>query len=299
MVKTIDTLVADIQELLLNGVEEVPQEALDKFGKAVAETMANRLTAKKREPELRMSSIGQPCERKLYLEYHHPEEIEPLTADTKLKFAYGDLIEELLLFLAELSGHKVEGRQSEQSIAGIKGHRDAVIDGVLTDVKSASSYSFNKFKDGKLRENDAFGYVTQIQSYLEAGQTDDLVTDKERCAFLVADKALGHLCLDVHKREPADYEKLYEHKKAVIDSDRAPLRAFAPEPEGKSGNMKLGVNCSYCPVKHKCYDGKLRTFLSSRGPLYLTRVTREPRMVEIDNNGQRINNYDTILLLQD
>lgn len=293
---TIDTLVPDIQKVLLEGVDEVPLELVEKFGKAVAETIAARLKKQVREPTLRMSNIGQPCERKLYLELNDPEDAEPLTADTKLKFAYGDLIEELLLFLAEVAGHKVEGRQSEQSIAGIKGHRDAVIDGVLTDVKSASSYSFNKFKNGELRENDAFGYITQIQSYLHAGQTDDLVTDKERCAFLVADKTLGHLCLDVHKREPKDYEALYEAKKETMKG-ALPKRAFQPEPDGKSGNYKLPINCAYCPQKFKCHDN-IRTFMSYKGPVFLTKVAREPRMLEI-TNGSNNDDRSPIVLFQD
>ena len=83
-----------------------------------------------------MSSIGQPCERKLYYEVNSPEDAEELRPEVYMKFLFGDLTELLLLFLAEASGHTVEGTQDEQDIVGIKGHRDAVIDGTLVHVSS-------------------------------------------------------------------------------------------------------------------------------------------------------------------
>jgi len=57
-------------------------------------------------------------------------------------------------------------------------------------------------------------------------------------------------------------------------------------PEGKSGNMKLGVNCSYCPHKVTCWDDAnngdgLRLFLYSNGPMWLTEVQKEPKVQEI------------------
>jgi len=283
----IDTLVEDIQKLLVEGSDELSQEAIDEFGKAVASVVASRLKREERKPTLRMSNIGQPCERKLWYELNLPEEKEPLPADAIFKFLFGDLIEETMLFLASASGHKVEGRQSEQSINGIKGHRDAVIDGVLVDVKSASSYSYKKFKDGKLHENDAFGYITQIQSYSKASQDDAVVTDHGRVAFLVADKTLGHICLDVHetdKKFQSSLEEVYTKKQTLVEARNPPPRGFSPEPDGKSGNQKLPINCSYCPFKQTCHPG-LRTFLSYKGPVYLTTVAREPKMNEVGNSN--------------
>lgn len=227
-----------------------------------------------------MSNVGKPCERQLWYEINQNEEGEPLRAETFMKFLYGDVIEELLLFLARLAGHKVEGEQDEQEIANIKGHRDCVIDGVLVDVKSASSYSFKKFKEGRLEEDDAFGYVSQIQSYLYAGQKDPKVKDKERAAFLVLDKTLGHICLDIHQKKDFNWEEYYERKKDIVAQETPPRRGFDPVPEGKSGNKKLPVNCSYCAFKHTCHPN-LRTFLYSYGPVYLTKVEREPNVLEI------------------
>jgi hypothetical protein len=39
------------------------------------------------------------------------------------------------------------------------------INGIVTDVKSVSTYGFRKFKDGTLAYDDPFGYVAQIKGY--------------------------------------------------------------------------------------------------------------------------------------
>lgn len=279
--KTIDTLVADLEHTLLNGSQDLTDELCDKYGTQFSQLLKSRLGPRTpREGTLRMSNVGKPCERQLYYSVNNQGEGETLPPSAHMKFLFGDCIELLLLFLTEASGHSVEGTQDEQEIEGIKGHRDAVIDGTVVDVKSASSYSFRKFSEGTLSENDSFGYVDQLQSYLYAGQTDDKVTDKDRGAFLVVDKTLGHICLDVHERKHVPYDKIYAHKKAMVASSVPPERGFSPVPEGKSGNEKLGINCSYCDFKKKCYPD-LRTFIYSSGPTFLTKVERLPNVTEI------------------
>lgn len=278
----IDTLVDDIYGVLKSGVDLSDRHDLvDKYTDQFKELLLSRLAPREpRKGTLRMSSIGQPCERKLYYEVNTPEDAEELRPEVYMKFLFGDLTELLLLFLAEASGHTVEGTQDEQDIVGIKGHRDAVIDGTLVDVKSASTFSFQKFSEGKLKDDDPFGYVTQIQSYLHAGQSDDKVTDKDRAAFLVIDKTLGHICLDIHKYDPLPWEAIYERKKDLVSRDEAPIRGFNPVEDGKSGNMKLGTQCSYCPFKFKCHSN-LRVYAYSTGPRFLTKVAKEPLVPEI------------------
>lgn len=288
--KDISTLVTDIFGLIQNGTDKLTDEDYDNFGKNVAALLKRRLTEPSEEKPtftLRMSNIGSPCVRKLYLEKNEHAEKEPLNGPTLLKFMYGDVIEEMLLFLAKASGHTVEGQQDEQSIAGIKGHRDCVIDGMLVDVKSASTFSFQKFEEGKLDQDDPFGYVVQGNSYLYAGQDDPLITNKDQFAFLVMDKTLGNVCLDIHQKKDWDLEKAYKQRIEILDGDALPERIEGSSvPEGKSGNMKLSTYCSYCDVKNVCYP-ELRTFLSSRGPLYLTEVKREPKMYEVGSNVEQ------------
>lgn len=298
LTKTIDTLIEDVREVLKEGLPaNITKKRINQFGKDLGDLITTRLTSRGNSPTLRMSNIGTPCVRKLHLEINTPEEREELSPETYLKFLYGDIIEEIMLFLAEAAGHTVEGRQGKQTIEGIDGHRDAIIDGTLVDVKSASSFAFKKFENGTLEQDDPFGYITQLQSYLYSSQDEDILTDKNRAAFWAVDKVLGKQTLHFVEKKDYDWPKAYRIRINQVDGDTIPDRAFEPVPDGyvnaktkefvANGNMKLPMICSYCSVKHACHDG-LRTFLSSQGPRYLTHVEKKPRMVEVDREGNAI-----------
>jgi len=282
-VKNLSTLVEDIYDVV-DGKGGWDKVVSDHLASRLSATIDRRLSPSEEEhkPSLRMSNLGTPCTRKLWYSINQHAEAEPLRPATKLKFLYGDILEDLLLSLAEAAGHKVEGEQDRMEIDGIVGHRDAVIDGMTIDVKSASTYAFQKFKDHKLRDDDPFGYIDQLSSYVYAAKDDPIVKDKERGAFLVVDKQHGTLCLDVYDftKEIWTKKDRVEEIKSAVNSSNPPERSFSPVPEGKSGNMKLPFQCSYCDHKFNCHDN-VRTFLGSRGPLYLTDVKREPKMKEV------------------
>ena len=282
MTKTIDTLVEDMLAVVdLKGGWDATVSHL--FSTQIKDTLETRLTppTEERKGSLRMSNVGSPCKRKLWYHINDPTGGEVLRPTTRLKFLFGDILEDLLVHLAIAAGHQVEGMQDEMEIEGIKGHRDCVIDGVTVDIKSASSFSFSKFKDGTLRDNDAFGYISQLSSYVYSGKDDPIVTDKKRGAFLVIDKQHANLCLDIH-----DFSKDIENKreevvatKALMGLPNPPAKGFDDVADGKSGNRKLATNCSYCEFKDKCWPD-LRTYIYSNGPRYLTKVSREPNVME-------------------
>lgn len=226
-----------------------------------------------------MSNLGTPCDRKLWYSVNRPGVGERLGGPATFKFLFGDIIERIVLGLAKFAGHSVTGEQDELEIGGVKGHRDAVIDGRLVDVKSATTHSFNKFKEHKLLTDDPFGYVTQIGAYLDASQEDPLVKDKDKASFVAVDKQLGHICIDTYSKSDTDYNKLVSEKRSMVGRSEPPARAFTDVPDGKSGNRKLGTECSYCPFKSECWPG-LRTFTYSGGPTFLTKVVREPKVTE-------------------
>jgi hypothetical protein len=245
-------------------------------GKLHTASSANRTS-------LRLSSLGTPCERKLWYSTNTPDAGEALSASSKIKFLYGDILEELLLFLAEEAGHDVQGRQTELDISGVKGHRDCVIDGRLVDVKSASSYSFKKFKEHRLGDDDPFGYLSQLGSYLYASRDDELVKDKDVASFLVIDKTLGHICLDTYPFDDRDWDRIVQNKRRMLSYPEPPARHYSDIPDGKSGNRKLDIACSYCSFKDTCWPS-LRTFMYSYGPSFFTHVAREPRVSEAPHN---------------
>ncbi len=258
--KSIDTLVEDIGKVLTDP-PDITDEQAESFGKALAAVVRQKFDRTEAKPVLRM--------------INKPETAIPLRPENRLKFLYGDIIETLVIWLAKLAGHEVKGEQDTLEIAGVKGHRDGIIDGVTVDVKSASSYSFKKFEESIRPETDAFGYLDQIGAYTYADK-------RVGAAFVAVDKTLGHIVVD-HQPDAGrkDYVKLVEEKKAMVAQKVIPPRAYFDEPEGASGNRKLAMECSYCDFRKECWPG-LRTFLYSNKPVYLTHVARLPKVPEVE-----------------
>lgn len=227
-----------------------------------------------------MSNLGKP-DRQLWYEFHDDGSKETLEPHTLLKFLIGDIYESVLLFLAKAAGHEVTQEQAEVEINGIKGHIDAVIDGHVVDVKSASTYAFKKFKYGTLADDDPFGYIDQIGGYSTALGLPG--------AFLAGDKQNGHICLlqvPQQETEGLRIEERIEHLKEVVVSSEEPERCYDPVPDGLSGNLALAVGCSYCPHKFRCWADAnggvgVRTFLYSGGPKHLVEVVKEPKVPEL------------------
>lgn len=281
--KTIDTLVEDIYGLFDDKQHHEPSDDnLRSMADNIVALVRRRLSEREEQRDpLRFSNLGKP-DRQLWYDANTPDLGERFLAKTQFKFLYGDVIEQLLVFLAKEAGHDVKDEQLEIEVDGVKGHLDAVIDGVTVDVKSASPYSFKKFKYGDLYEDDPFGYIQQITGY------GSVVTPDTGAAFLVADKVHGDVAIlkvdpdTVQLNEP---QKRITHLKEVIAAPEPPARCYEPVPEGKSGNMKLAMNCSYCAHKFHCWadanGGRgLRKFNYSSGPVFLTHVEKEPKVPE-------------------
>jgi hypothetical protein len=226
-----------------------------------------------------MSNFAKPDKQLWYL-INRPELAEPIQPQARNKFHYGHILEEWGLFLAEVAGHKVEAQQEEVSYHGVLGHIDAIIDGVVVDVKSANSRSFSKFREHRLDSDDPFGYRDQLSLYVLALQGDARVKIKGSGAFLAIDKELGHIVLDSYKNKETDYEAEIIRKRKMLELPEPPDRCFEPIPDGKSGNLRLNTQCSYCPFKEHCWP-ESRTFLYSNGPRTLVHVEREPDVPEI------------------
>jgi len=280
--KKIDTLVDDMYSVIEGKGFSSTILAKD-MGDNIAKLSIQRFSEPpKPRSYLGLSALGTPCERKLWFKVNCKDKGEPLRANTLFKFFYGDVIEELALMLAKQTDHKVTGEQTRLDVHGIKGHRDAVIDGMTVDVKSCSPYAFKKFKEGTLREDDPFGYISQLSSYVYAAKDDSLVKDKTHGAFLAIDKVNGHICLDVHDftEELENKEKEVEHIKSMVKG-KIPEDRIPPVPQSKtSPNMKLSMQCSYCDFKKRCWPN-LRSFAYKTGPIFLTHVEYEPNVPEI------------------
>ena len=285
--KTVNSLVSDIYKLVKtkNVDKSIDTEAeIEKFGEAMKDLMRNEFAngGYRDSRKLRLSNIGKD-DRYLWNHYNDAGPKEEMQPYTLIKFLYGHVIEEMLLFLTRLSGHAVTDEQKVCEVEGIVGHMDCRIDGVVTDVKSTSSYGFKKFKDATLAFDDPFGYIDQIKAYAHSeGETE--------FGWLAMDKQNGHLTFlkyDLKATQAPVSEVLKEdiverikHVKKVVEAQEAPKHCYVPVPDGKSGNQKLAMGCSYCHFKLSCYP-QLRAFAYAYGPKYLTEVVHEPRVQEI------------------
>lgn len=284
MTKHPSTLPEDIYRILSDDVDhEVNERNVEWAGEIFKDLLRTRLSKREQlsgEDVLRFSTIGKK-DRQLWYMANMPEKAEKLSGKIKLKFLIGDLWEVLLLFLAKEAGHEVTDAQMEVEEDGVTGHIDAKIDGVLVDVKSASSYSFEKFKSGGHLFDDPFGYIPQLAGYAHK-------TGCKEAGWLVADKvhgAIEYVGLDSAYIRANDPKRRIEELRRVLADETPPSRCYEDQAEGKSGNRKLGIGCSYCPFREECWKdsngGKgLRKFFYARGPVWLTQVKKEPKVDE-------------------
>jgi len=169
-----------------------------------------------------------------------------------------------------------------EEVDGVKGHKDCRIDGTLVDIKSASSYSFKKFKDGSLTTNDPFGYMSQISAYAESAGDNS-------AGFLAVDKSTGELAyMPVESIQMINASDRVKHLKDVVKSSSPPPKCYPDEPDGKSGNMKLAIGCVFCGYKEHCWSDAnqgrgLRKFKYSTGIRHLTQVHKTPDVEEVTN----------------
>ena len=285
--KSTYNLVSDIYKLVESKevAEGVDIEAcIDQFGEAVKVLMRQEFTEKRDDSrKLRMSNIGRE-DRFLWNVYNDVDKGEDIQPHTYVKFLYGHIIEELLLFLTRAAGHEVTDEQKKCEVNGIKGSMDCRIDGVVTDVKSTSTFAFKKFKEGTLAYDDPFGYVAQIKGYAHSeGET--------KFGWLAMDKQNGHLTYLLYDTEDTqapihdlisyDIGERIEHIKKVVEQKEPPSVCYEPIADGKSGNQKLAIGCSYCSYKKECWPS-VRGFAYSSGPRYLVEVFNEPKVQEIE-----------------
>jgi len=280
--KKLDTIVEDIYRVVegKGGWDATVTEFFSSSLSSIAEARFSQEQVPR--DYLSLSGIGSPCDRRLWYKINQTESSEPLTAEALGTFFYGDLLEALILSLAKAAGHNVEGMQDKVEVFGIPGSRDAVIDGVTVDVKSASKYGFEKFRKHNLREDDPFGYISQLSSYVYAGKGDPLVKNKTEGAFLVVQKDRFKLCLDRYDftEEIAKKEEEIERVKKLV-AGSIPEDRIPPVPQSKtSENTVLSTTCGYCDFRKVCWP-EARTFLYSTGPVFMVDVVNEPRVTEL------------------
>lgn len=289
----ITTLVEDIYHTRRTG-EGWTKEISEWFGWAMSEKMNDQM-AQASEPmpnRLRFSNIGQE-DCKLWYSINHPELSRPMSDPMLNVMSLGDMIEVYLLALAMAAGHSVTSYQKASELCGIKGSNDAIIDGMMVDVKSASESNFNKFLNTNLNDpeedQEKVGhlayYIPQLAAYTHAERDNPDLEIKSSASFLVFNKATGELLLDIYdlSEEIASIEDHIEAKKSMLQGE-FPGRAYDPVKSGESGNTELHRTCSFCTYKGECWPNA-RVFAYKRGNRTVFKslidVVKTPRVPEL------------------
>ncbi len=295
----IKDLIPDIHKMLASPLgealaNETPME--------VAVTMGNRLRkAMNREDRARKPNVlfpaelGHPCDRKTWYDFHYDpatmKPVEEIGPSTKIKFMYGDMVESLIIPLAKASGHTVdmvdETVQWQFPVNGndwwtVRGRVDMRIDGKIVDVKSMAARSYDRWATEGIGA-DGFGYSAQVASYQVDSLSAPKPPSKQEGYILAIDKEGGKMTLV--QTTPTDVYSIAKGKATAVGSPLHTLPRIPSVPEGKSGNMKLAMYCSYCKYKDECWGvanggAGLRKFIYSFGPVWLTEVVREPKVFE-------------------
>ena len=283
--KKLDTLVEDIYDklsVLSDGKSlDIDDKTIDAFGESMKEVLSQWANPRPRDSgTLRMSNIGKPMRQLWYDMRSESKTTERIKPSVFIKFLYGHMLEEVLLMLIKIAGHEVTDEQKEVSVSGIKGHMDCVIDGEVIDIKTASGFAFKKFYNKTLAEDDIFGYLAQLAGYEAAMGTN-------KGGFLAMNKESGEIALyRPDSFDKPDIKKKIKTVKKLIKVDTPPELCYNPVPDGASGNMQIARGCTWCRHKFECHsdanEGKgLRVFKYSNKYSYLTRVVKEPRVLEV------------------
>ena len=272
--KTIDTLVPDIYSVISGST---PNAISNTEVKVSYDKWFTPRDSKREENILYFSEVGTPCPRQLWYKYNAPEIATKPDGNLLLKFFYGDILEELVLNVSENAGHTVEKKQ-ERVIYDIgnnwyvRGRIDAIIDGVMVDVKSVTKYSEEKFKGGLV--DDPFGYYQQLNGYAAALNIDV-------AGFLTIQKELGHVNYYPIQVDRGLFAQQADFAVETVTSNIGEIPRLPPVAQSKtSKNKKLCTACSYCSFKGECWP-EMRTFLYSHGPEFLVDVVDIPRVMEI------------------
>jgi hypothetical protein len=191
----------------------------------VYQACAARANAEPPRSYLGMSSIGDPCERKLWLAYHGAPR-KPITGTKARVFANGHAVEARVVADLKAAGFGVDGQQLEFSdFSGrFRGHCDGVIHGVtakphVLEIKSANDENFKKFVRHGVESSPA--YAAQVQCYMG-------YAGLQRTLFVVENKNNQKLYMERVRFEPARFESIRLKAWRILEAGSGPEGARTP-----------------------------------------------------------------------
>ena len=275
---------------VLDGKAEMPSYLFDEFAELSRKALEKHFTRQKEDFRLRMSNVGKPlCQLQMQAKGVEPE--KP-SHDFIVRMIIGDMLEALVIVL--LKAAKIEVKSQHQKVSlgvgdrQIEGEYDIELDDGIYDIKSVSPFSFTtKFNADngydKIKQSDSFGYISQGHGY-------GMAANKPFKGWIAINKTTGEIVFtdskhtDEEKKEV--YSKIYNTSVALLD-EKPFERCFTDVEEvyysKPTGNRTLGIECSYCPYKHNCWENlEFRRQLPSKGknPKWMWYTKIDPKWME-------------------
>jgi hypothetical protein len=200
--------------------------------------------------KLRLSAAGK-CPRALAYAYHGFERNgKEKDSRSCIVFFQGDMVEAMIVQLARLAGCTLLGVGTNQvtvkvNVSGVDvvGHPDGFLihEGMrLLEVKSMSSYAYDRFERGDIDE----GYLSQIMMYLDA-------SDLDSCVLVAVNKDSGVMSEKIIHRDEKKTLETVKNMELVIKSTPEKL----PDAPTSYDHDKKGIypwQCLYCSYFGTC-----------------------------------------------
>jgi hypothetical protein len=243
----------------MKGESDMAEEIREQVAQDVKAALEKQFSGPSRDEfKLRMSNIGRPkCQ--LWFEKNDSEDKTPLPPHFLMNMIIGDIVEAVFKGLLRAAGISFTDNEKVtlklEDGTEINGEFDMVLDDAVDDVKSASPWSYqNKFaSSAALAEGDSFGYIAQLVGYSRAA-------GKRMGGWWVVNKANGEFkYVPAEDVDEATVLSEIQDTVSYINNDEPFQRCFEPVSETHyrkpTGNKKLGIGCSFCSYKHKCWPG--------------------------------------------
>jgi len=243
----------------MKGESDMAEDIREQVAQDVKAALEKQFSGPSRDEfKLRMSNIGRPkCQ--LWFEKNDSEDKTPLPPHFLMNMIIGDIVEAVFKGLLRAAGISFTDNEKVtlklEDGTEINGEFDMVLDDAVDDVKSASPWSYqNKFaSSAALADGDSFGYIAQLVGYSRAA-------GKRMGGWWVVNKANGEFkYVPAEDIDEATVLSEIQDTVSYINNDEPFQRCFEPVSETHyrkpTGNKKLGIGCSFCSYKHKCWPG--------------------------------------------
>jgi len=211
---------------------------------------------------------------------------EPLQADTRFKFAMGDLLELAVIYVLQNCKEIAvyDNNVKHAMWIGRRRWRGAT-DGILKavdgkrrnlEVKSMSGFGFKATK--RKGVDDKFGYLTQACIYTRYLVQNKLI-DVPETVFLLIDRDTMHFHEETVRFDTfelaQDADAKFNRILDAIKAKKVPARPYSLE------KGKLGLNCKYCDLKYTCWTTPHQAvkFNENQEPVYRLPPTEYLNMI--------------------